>query len=439
MNPIILIPFYVFVVLLPLGLAWVGASQARSFWDELASGAGMLAFAIILVEFVLSGRFRSVSRRLGMDVTMRFHQLIARTAVVLALIHPFLYQTGFNPQRPWDVTRQLTLTPDIESLGSGIVAWILLTPFILLSISRDKLPYKYETWRLMHGLGALLIAALVLHHALAAGRYSQGPVLGSVWTVLFATAVISVMYVYLVEPALQRRKAWVVHSVRPVALKTWELSLDPVNHSGLQYEAGQFAWLNVGNSPFSLYENPFSISSAPASGGRLQFMIKELGDFTKTIGRIKPGTRAYVDGPHGNLIVSGRHEPGIALIAGGVGIAPLISILRQLQLEKDQRPTTLVYGNRIVDQVTCKEELERYQGRPHANLVLTLSDPPEDWTGHTGIVDRALIAKTFEAEHTKDWLFILCGPSGMMETVEDTLIEIGVPPQQIISERFNYD
>lgn len=93
--------------------------------------------------------------------------------------------------------------------------------------------------------------------------------------------------------------------------------MEPDGHDGIAYEAGQFVWLNVGHSVFSLRENPFSVSSAPSSGALLQFIIKELGDFTSTLSRIAPETRAYIDGPHGHLVTTGRTEPGIALIAGG--------------------------------------------------------------------------------------------------------------------------
>ena len=416
-----------------------GARPPRALGDELASGAGMLAFAILLVEFVLSGRFRAVSAGIGMDVTMRFHQLFARTALVLALVHPFLYRSPFNPSYPWDVTQQATLTFDLPSLGSGILAWVLLGAFVLISIGRDRLDYKYETWRLMHGCGAVVIAGLILHHTLSAGRYSQDPVLAGVWIALFLVAVLSLAYVYLVEPLVQQKRPWAVHSVRPIGLKSWELTLEPDGHQGLAFEAGQFVWLNVGNSPLSLNENPFSISSAPASGARLQFVIKELGDWTRTVGQIEPGTRAYLDGPHGNLVVSGRAEPGIALIAGGIGIAPLLGIVRQLRQDGDKRPTSLVYGNRVEQQILYREELEALAREHGTKVAHVLSEPPEGWAGHTGRIDGNLIREVFSAPETKQWLFVLCGPTAMMEAVEDTLIEMGVPPRQILSERFKYD
>ena len=185
MNPLALGFLYLLVALLPLALAAIDGRPPRSFADELATGAGMLGFAIILIEFALSGRFRTVSAGIGMDVTMRLHQLFARTALVLALVHPFLYRSPFNPQFPWDVSRQLTLASDLPSIGSGILGWVLLAAFVPISIGRERLGYKYETWRLLHGLGALLIAGLVLHHTLNAGRYSQEPILAGVWMALF--------------------------------------------------------------------------------------------------------------------------------------------------------------------------------------------------------------------------------------------------------------
>lgn len=437
MKPVLLVSLYVAVVLLPLVLAAASGRPPRSLLNELASGAGLLAFSIILVEFVLSGRFRFVSRRIGMDVTMRFHQLLARTALILAIVHPFLYRGPFGYQRPWDVTRQLTLTTDIGALTTGLLAWVFLGAFVLLSIARDQLPYKYETWRLMHGLGALLIAAFALHHTLHAGRYSQDPVLTGVWIVLFGIAATSLFYVYFVRPLFQR--GWRVTSVKPLALKTWELTLEPENHAGLDFEAGQFAWLNVGNSSFSLHENPFSISSAPAAGNHLQFMIKELGDFTRGIGQIKTGTKAHIDGPHGNLTVSGSDQPGLALIAGGVGIAPLLGILRQLHLEKDSRPTTLVYGNRVEEQIAYRDELETLAREHGTRIVHVLSEPPDNWTGPTGMIGPDLIEATFSAPETKAWLYVLCGPPAMMESVENALIKNGVPPNLIRLERFDYD
>lgn len=438
MSPILLGSVYLCVVLAPLALSWLGGWPPRSVWDELASGAGMLAFAIILVEFVLSGRFRSVSRRIGMDVTMRLHQLLARAALVLGLLHPYLYASPFTPQRPWDATRAETLTDDLTALAGGVAAWVLLGALVALSIGRDRIGYKHEAWRLGHGLGALLLAGLLLHHALEAGRYSQAPLLAGLWIALFSVALLTLVWIYLLSPALRRRRPWTVRSVRPAGLRTWELTLEPDDHDGLRYEAGQFAWISVGRSAWSLHENPFSIASAPGEGPALRFVIKELGDFTRTLGRIRRGERAFVDGPYGHIVLTGRKEPGLMLIAGGVGVAPMLGLLRQLRIDEDPRPATVVYGNRTADQIVAREELDAVAGRSGCAVVHVLSEPPAGWTGERGFSDGALVRRLFRPEMTR-WLFVICGPPVMMTSVEDALIDLGVPPRQILSERFQYD
>lgn len=439
MDARILFALYLFVTLLPLTLAALSERPPRSVWDELASGAGMLAFSILLVEFVLSGRFRSVSRRIGMDLTMRLHQLLGRTALALVLVHPFLYQTPSGPALPWDPTRQLTISEDLVSMLGGIVAWILLPTMVLLAIGRTRLSYRYETWRLLHGVGAIVIAGLVLHHTLSAGRYAADPALAAAWIGLFAIALLSLVWVYAVEPALQARRPWSVSAVRPLADRVWEMEIAPRGHRGADYAAGQFVWLNIGHSPFSLFENPFSISSAPASGPALQFVIKELGDFTSTVGRIEPGTRAYVDGPHGNLTVARRSEPGVALIGAGVGLAPLLGILRQLRLEGDPRPCVFLCGNRSRSQMLYAEELDRLGHDDAVSIVHVLSRPPADWSGETGRIDAAMIRRYFGETAHRSWLFLICGPPPMMDAVEDALSELGVPGDRVISERFSYD
>lgn len=438
MRPALLISSYLSICLLPLLLAWLGARPARSFPDELATGAGMLAFSIILIEFIISGRFKSIADQFGLDVVMRFHQLAARTALGLALVHPFLYSAPFMAQYPSDPTRQLSLTMNFQALGTGLIAWVLLPAFIVLAIYHDKLAYKYEYWRFLHGIGAVVIALFVLHHALYSGRYSEDPVLVYYWLGMFAVAISSLVYVYLFRPLFQMKSRWEVVSVKPLAKRTWELAIEPVGHKGLHYLAGQFAWLKIGEHSFSFKENPFSISSCPSSGHKIRFVIKELGDFTRTVGSIKTGSRAFIDGPYGNMVAPVSPEGGLALIAGGVGVAPLIGILRDLRATKDKRPVTLIYGNRTEDQIIYRDELDEFSKDPDTRIELVLSEPGEGWQGHNGLLDEALIKRCVSADMLS-WHFLLCGPVKMMENAEETLIKMGVPSQNIMSERFRYD
>jgi predicted ferric reductase len=439
-HPLILFAGYLAVALMPLLLGALQDLPPRHWRDEIASGLGMSAFAILLVEFVLSGRFRTISARIGMDVTMRFHQLVARTALGFVILHPFLYLTSpMGTPLPYDPTGQFTLGLDTGSMLTGVLAWVALPCFVLMSIFRDQLPYRYEAWRAMHALGALVIAGAVTHHTFEAGRYSADPLLAGFWVLLLAGALASLVWTYLLSPLREARHPYEVSSGAKSALKTWELTLRPKQGEALPFEAGQFAWLKLGNSPFTLAENPFSIASAPAERPDVRFVIKEVGDFTRRIGEVAPGTNAYLGRAHGNLTLTGREAKGVALIAGGVGIAPLLSIARQMQADGDTRPLTLLYGNRTAGQIVYAEELDRLADRADTKVVHVLSEPAPGWSGRKGMISAELIGEISDAEDARDWLYILCGPPAMLELVEDALLAHGVPPKNILAEQFYYD
>ncbi|WP_198586156.1 ferredoxin reductase family protein [Roseovarius salinarum] len=430
---------YLAIVLAPLGAAWAQGLAPRTPWDELASGLGLLALAMILVEFLQLGRFRAVTARVGSDVIMRSHQLLARAALVFAVLHPFFYVSPRDAAPAWDASRQTVVDYSWEGLWPGIAAWLLLGGVVAMAIGRDVCGVRYQHWRLLHGLGAAVLAGVGVLHALRAGRYSADPVLGWMWVAMLAIALGALLWVYVAAPLLRSRRPWRVADVTRVAERTWSVTLAPQFKGPFRYRAGQFAWLNIGHSVFSLDENPFSIASAPSAGNRLEFLIKELGDSTAQIGNVANGTRAWVEGPHGHLTLGGRDDArGIALIAGGVGVAPLLGILRELAATEDPRPTVLIYGNRHAGQIAYADELETLSQHHGTEVVHVLSEPPADWTGPTGMIDAALLRAHFDRPERHGWLYVLCGPPPMLRNVEDSLIALGVPAANILSEQFVY-
>ena len=117
----LLIIAYAILVGLPVALGWGLVGPARAWPDEVSSALAMAGFAALLLEFLLSGRFRAVSGGIGIDRTMRWHQVLARVLAVALLLHPFLYTTPTGAQflRPEDATRAGVLWLDAHSLATG--------------------------------------------------------------------------------------------------------------------------------------------------------------------------------------------------------------------------------------------------------------------------------------------------------------------------------
>ncbi len=435
----VLLALYIVIALSPLLLALIAGKPARNAWRELGSGLAMVGFAMLLLEFALSGRFRTFSGRVGIDVTMRVHQLAALGVLAFLLVHPFLYAV---PRLSPDPARALAFVERMfssEWYRSGVIAWLLLLALVPMAIWRDRLPCRYEIWRASHGLGAALIAGCGLHHTLTVGTHSADRWLSAYWVLLTGVALLTLLFVYVVKPLQQSRRPYRVTANRQVADRSWEVIVEPERGPAIEFLAGQFAWLNLGHYPFSLTEHPFSISSAPSERPRIGFTIKQSGDFTNGIGDIPIGTRAWLDGPHGHFVLGPGPTERLVFIAGGVGFAPVMGILRQLRAERSRVPLTLLYGNRIQTQILYREELEELAGELDLDLKLVLSEPPPGWSGIIGELSPETLDACLDLGGRARWTYFVCGPPPMMNSVERSLLGFGVPGRQIIAERFKYD
>jgi predicted ferric reductase len=426
----------------PLLLGWWFVGPARPWRDELAAALALLATSGLLLTFVLSGRLRAVSGRIGIDRTLRWHQVLAWVLLAALLVHPWLYTTpsGAAFHRPDDLTNAGTLGIAADSLVTG---WLALLGLALLAVTgrgRDQLPYRYEAWRLAHGVGASLVAGLAVHHTLEAGRYAAHPVVAASILALLALALGTVLYVRLVKPFLLRRRPWRVASVGRVAERMWQVVLEPVGHAGLAFNAGQFAWLRLDRGPFNITEHPFTIASAPDQQGRLGFLIRQAGDFTSTVCALPPGAPAYVDGPYGTLTLQGRNAPGVVFLCGGAGIAPAMAMLRDAARHKETAPPMLLlYGNQNQAQIGLPAELDALSRTLKLEVVHVLAEPPPGWTGEVGVLDEALLRRRCAKAVQDGWLFVVCGSSGMLRVVNRTLRAMGVAEERILAERFSYD
>jgi predicted ferric reductase len=165
--------------------------------------------------------------------------------------------------------------------------------------------------------------------------------------------------------------------------------------------------------------------------------VKAAGDWTRrVVDGAKAGDRAYVDGPFGTMSIDAFTDAaGWFFVAGGVGVAPCLSMIRTLADRGDRRPITLVYGTTDWEGTPFREELERLRERVELTVVHVLEEPPEGWTGETGYVTQALLARCLppEGRHA----YFVCGPPRMMDAVELALARLGVPLGDLHSERFD--
>jgi predicted ferric reductase len=205
----------------------------------------------------------------------------------------------------------------------------------------------------------------------------------------------------------------------------------------LRFRAGQFIWMTLAPNSPPFHDHPFSIASAATDLPRLRLVIRDSGDCTDNFGRIEPGTKVAIDGPHGSFVLPEGNKP-VVMIAGGVGIAPLLGILEEATAQGDRRSFRLVYAARNPGTLGGLDRLRDLQS--HVDLVIScVVDEEADTAGYSaGPISRWHVSRALEGAPANEMTAFVCGPAGMMEIATDALLAAGVPARSIYYERFDF-
>lgn len=201
---------------------------------------------------------------------------------------------------------------------------------------------------------------------------------------------------------------------------------------------GQFLTLSVAPGGRAVRRS-YTISSAPTQRDYCEITVRheEHGVVSGFLhAQVEPGALLQVTAPAGRFTFTGEEADGVVLIAGGVGITPMMSVVRYLTDRCWPGRIDLVYGCRADDDVIFRDELERLAHR-HPNLRLTLvanHAQATAWPYRTGRITRELLAEAVPQLASRR--IHLCGPAPMMEAVKQALAELGVPPQNVRTEAF---
>jgi ferredoxin-NADP reductase len=186
-------------------------------------------------------------------------------------------------------------------------------------------------------------------------------------------------------------------------------------------------------------QRSYSIASAPEDG-YLVLTVELLADGEVSpylVGELQPGDELELRGPIGGYFVWEQSLPGpLMLIAGGSGIVPFRSMLRHRAATDSATPVRLLYSARSLGEVIYRDELMRLAADDEIDVRFALTRQwPEGWTGHQGRIGRTLLEEVVWPPDQRPLIYV-CGPSGLVETAANTLVQIGHPPGSIKTERF---
>jgi predicted ferric reductase len=424
----------VFIVLM-----WVrhgGLDQLGTLGGILTASGQLTALEgtyLALVGLVLMGRSPWLDEAFGMDRLAWAHRWLGFATVWLIGAHLVLTASGYALGDGRNVIEELAqLVWTFPYVMWALVAFLL---FVMLGVSSVRVARRrlsYESWFFLHLYAYLAIALAFLHQLFAGADFIHDQLAAIYWISLYVLAGALVLLFRVGQPLLTSiRHRPTVSAVAAEGPGVVSIYLAGRDLDRLPVRSGQYFIVRFLTRDGWWRGHPFSLSSAP-NGRWLRITVKAMGDDSTRLQRIPVGTKAFLEGPYGVLTGARRTRPGVALIAGGIGIAPMRALLESLAAQPGD--ITLIYRARREADVVFRTELNQlaaYRGATVHYLVGSRQDHPP-----AGNLDAAAIARLVPDIAQRD--VYVCGPAGLMRAVEADLDRLGVPSAQVHAERFAY-
>src|SRR3954470_1630570 len=418
-----------------VGLWWHNTPAVHGAGDWLTNAGritGLLAGYAVVVLVALMGRIPPLERGVGADRLARWHARGGRYTVCLVVAHGLLITWGYAVTAHTNVVSQtsalLTTYPDVLA---ATVAGLLLVGVGISSMRAARRRLRYETWYYLHFYTYLAVALAFSHQFATGAEFMHNRAARVAWGGMYAAVAAAILWYRFVTPVRQAMRHQLrVQSVQWESRDTISVVVAGRHLAELGTEAGNFFRWRFLTRGLWWTSSPYSLS-APVIGDRMRITVKELGDHSHALARLRPGTRVFAEGPYGAMTAAVRRNRKVLLVAGGVGITPLRALFQTLPAARGE--LTLIYRASSDADVIFRSELEQLASRRGANLHIVvgsrrqLGRDPLSATSLTAILPDL-------ARHD----VYLCGPTGMTDSVKNSLRVAGVPGRHIHHESFEF-
>ncbi|MDH6132262.1 putative ferric reductase [Kitasatospora sp. MAA4] len=421
-----------------LALWWQNTipGSLRGFGDYVTSAgrlSGLLAAYLLLVLVALMARIPWLENRVGSDVVTRYHRTLGEYTVALAVAHAVLiilgysWQSGTNP-----ASETVTVLFDYPDVLLAAIALALLVLVGVVSARAVRRKLRYETWYHIHLLVYVAIALAFAHEFSVGADFSSSARNRLLWSGAHI-AVAAAVLVFRVGLPLRRSLRHQVRVTRVVPEGPGVVSIHLTGHDldALDARAGQFLRWRFLARGLWWQSHPYSLSAAPERG-QWRITVKNLGDSSTALGRLRPGTRVWFEGPYG-AFTEQRRNPArkVLLIAGGAGITPIRALYESLPGTGDD--VILLYRASRAEDLVLYQELQEIAHRRGFGLYPLVG--PRDGPQGDPLSAARLRQSVPDVAHRDVYV---CGPAGMAQAAERQLRHLGVPARRIHSEAFEF-
>lgn len=432
-----LMTIFIFITLIG---ALLYGQEALPAGQQLPIALGLLAFSLALTEVFIALRPKYLEHKIGLPVMYSIHGVMAIVLIIVAIVH---IGSELNVPKAFALL-QFTLPMGIVAMVFLVLTmltgmFILSKTFIQKSRTFMRLKetiFKRELGLWVHRLSVLAVLAIFIH-MMSVGFVRSNIVL----SVLSGLYVILAVGGYLASNVSKELlPKYILRQCSERNSSVHELEFEP-QKGFLTYQAGQYVFVRFVKSALPKESHPFSFTSAPIKGSvSLQVMVKNSGDYTSLINKLKSGDIATLEGPYGNFMDrnTALADTPLVMLAGGIGITPILSILRDQMETQPSRNIVLAWGLATQKDLLLLDELQN-MGQKNPNFFYHIIFSRE----HVEPFDFGRISPKYLQSIGVNVLypkadFFICGPAPMMDSMKRILKDNNVSSDKIHIEEFSF-
>jgi len=378
----------------------------------------------------LIARIPFVERGVGHDRLVTWHRKLGPYSLFLVGFHVIFVVVGYAGQNQIPLYKELwNVLSTFSWMWAALGGFVLMVLAGVTSYRKVRAKMSYETWWIIHIYTYAAVALSFMHQVLNGSMFIGHPLARWYWTGLYVLMGASVLYWRIGVPLVRSLRLnikvdrIVIEGPGVVSVIMRGRKLHTLAAQGGQFFSWRF--LTKGHA---LVAHPYSLSAAPTEH-YIRITVKDLGDHSRSLARLRPGTRVFVEGPHGAFTAGRSSSPYVVLIGGGVGITPIRAIIEEF---KNGVQMDVIFRASKEEDLVLREELDYLAANSDGTtrvhyLVGPRKNHPMDARSLTKLVPSFADADVY-----------ICGPTPLVESVRKAAQDAGVPKDKIHDEAFGY-
>jgi predicted ferric reductase len=416
-----------------LELTALRSSDISSFYlivQTISRFAALVGTYFALLGILLVSRIPWVERGVGHDRLITWHRKLGPWSLYLIGSHVLFITVGYAGQFHEKILSELiNILTTFNWMWAALAGFIFMITAGVTSYKKARAKLSYEAWWVIHISTYAAIALSFMHQILNGPMFIGHPLNKAFWIFLYSAMVFCIIYWRIALPTYRsfrhglKVEKVVVEGPNMVSVIMRGRDLDKLGAQGGQF----FSWRFFAKG-HALASHPFSLSAAPTAH-YLRITVKDLGDHSKTLADIKPGTRVFMEGPYGAFTAGRASRKHVVLVGGGVGITPIRALLEEF---RDGVQLDVIFRASHEDDLVLRNEMDYLAAKSEGTMRI-----------HYLVGSRKIYpmdAKSLQEllPNFADSDIYICGPGPLVEAVRQAAKDVGVPKNRFHDEAFAF-